>query len=158
VTLGTLSGAAWPRFSPAVLDALADLGGELQAVLAAPPGAPTPRHILLAGHVPQLALLPHMSAVLCHGGQNTVNEALAYGVPLVITPMQHDQLMIAHQVANAGAGIALRFDQLRATGLRDAVLAVLDDPSYRGAAEAVRDSFAAAGGARTAADRLEQLL
>jgi MGT family glycosyltransferase len=158
VTLGTLSGAAWPRFSPAVLDALADLGGELQAVLAAPPGAPTPPHILLAGHVPQLALLPHMSAVVCHGGQNTVNEALAYGVPLVITPMQHDQLMIAHQVANAGAGIALRFDQLRATGLRDAVLAVLDDPSYRGAAEAVRDSFAAAGGARTAADRLEQLL
>jgi MGT family glycosyltransferase len=158
VTLGTLSGAAWPRFIPAVLDALADLGGELQAVLAAPPAAQAPPHILFAGHVPQLALLPHMSAVVCHGGQNTVNEALAHGVPLVVAAMRHDQPMIARQVADAGAGIALRFDQLRATELRDAVRAVLGDPSYRAAAGAVRDSFAAAGGARAAADRLEKLL
>ena len=32
VTLGTLSGPAWPRFFRTVIDALADLGGELQAV------------------------------------------------------------------------------------------------------------------------------
>jgi MGT family glycosyltransferase len=161
VTLGTLSGPAWPRFIPVVLDALAGLGGELQAVLAAPPAPPAaqaPPHILFAGHVPQLALLPHMSAVVCHGGQNTVNEALAHGVPLVVAAMRHDQPMIARQVAGAGAGIALRFDQLRTTELRNAVRAVLGDPSYRAAAGAVRDSFAAAGGARAAADRLEKLL
>jgi MGT family glycosyltransferase len=115
-------------------------------------------HILFAGHVPQLALLPHMSAVVCHGGHNTVCEALAHGLPLVVTPMRDDQPIIAQQVATAGAGIRLRFDRLGATELRDAVRAVLDDPSYRAAAATVRDSFTAAGGAVTAADRLEELL
>ena len=158
VTLGTLSGPAGPRFFRTVIDALADLGGELQAVLAAPPGEQAPPHILFAGRVPQLALLPHMSAVVCHGGQNTVCEALAYGLPLVVTPMRHDQPIIAKQVADAGAGVGLRIDQLRATELRDAVRAVLDDPSYRAGAGVVRDSFAAAGGATTAADHLEILV
>jgi MGT family glycosyltransferase len=158
VTLGTLSGADGPRFFRTLIDALAGLGGELQAVLAAPPGEQAPPHILFAGRVPQLALLPHMSAVVCHGGQNTVCEALAHGLPLVVTPMRHDQPMIARQVADAGAGLALRIGQPHAAELRAAVRAVLDDPSYRAAAEAVRDSFAAAGGAATAADHLENLL
>jgi MGT family glycosyltransferase len=158
VTLGTLSGPAGPRFFRTVIDALADLGGELQAVLAGPAGAQAPPHILLAGHVPQLALLPHMDAVVCHGGQNTVCEALASGLPLVVTPMRHDQPIIARQVADAGAGIALRIDELRATELRLAVRAVLDDPSYRDAAGMVRDSFTAAGGAAAAADHLETLV
>lgn len=161
VTLGTLSGPAGPRFFRTVVDALADLGGELQAVLAAPPapaGQQVPPHILFAGRVPQLALLPHMSAVVCHGGQNTVCEALANGLPLVVTPMRHDQPIIARQVADAGAGVVLRIDQLRPTELREAVRAVLDEPSYRAAAVVVRDSFVAAGGATTAADHLEELV
>jgi MGT family glycosyltransferase len=158
VSLGTLSGTDGPPFFRTVIDALAGLGGEVQAVLAAPPGEQAPPHILFAGHVPQLALLPHMSAVVCHGGHNTVCEALAHGLPLVITPIRDDQPIIAQQVAAAGAGIRLRFGRLGATELRDAVRAVLDDPSYRAAAAAVRNSFAAAGGAVTAADRLEELL
>jgi MGT family glycosyltransferase len=158
VRLGPSGGLAGPRFFRTVIDALADLGGELQAVLAGPAGAQAPPHILLAGHVPQLALLPHMDAVVCHGGQNTVCEALASGLPLVVTPMRHDQPIIARQVADAGAGIALRIDELRATELRLAVRAVLDDPSYRDAAGMVRDSFTAAGGAAAAADHLETLV
>jgi MGT family glycosyltransferase len=158
VTLGTLSGTAGPPFFRTVIDALDGLGGDVQAVLAAPPGEQAPPHILLAGHVPQLALLPHMSAVVCHGGHNTVCEALAHGLPLVVTPIRDDQPIIAQQVAAAGAGIRLRFDRLSAAQLRDAVQTVLGDPSYRTAAAAVRDSFAAAGGAGTAADHIEDLL
>lgn len=141
-----------------MIDALAGLGGELQAVLAAPPSQQAPPHILFAGDVPQLALLPHMSAVVCHGGHNTVCEALAHGLPLVVTPMRDDQPIIAQMVAAAGAGIRLRFERLHAAPLRDAVQAVLDDPSYRAAAAVVRDSFTAAGGAARAADQLEKLL
>jgi MGT family glycosyltransferase len=158
VSLGTLSGSDGPPFFRTVIDALAGLGGELQAVLAAPPSQPAPPHILFAGHVPQLALLPHMSAVVCHGGHNTVCEALAHGLPLVVTPMRDDQPIIAQKVAAAGAGIRLRFERLQAAPLRDAVQAVLDDPSYRASAAVVRDSFTAAGGAARAADQLEKLL
>lgn len=158
VTLGTLSGPDAPHFFRTVIDALDGLGSELQAVLTTPPGEQAPPHILLAGHVPQLALLPHMSAVVCHGGLNTVCETLAHGLPLVVTPIRDDQPIIAQQVAAAGAGIRLRFDRLDPAQLRGAVQAVLSDPSYRAAAAKVRDSFAAAGGAARAADHLEELL
>jgi MGT family glycosyltransferase len=171
VSLGTLNGAAGQRFFRTVVDALADLGDELQAVITAPDpwgpagagppdGAPdggVPPHILFAGHVPQLALLPRMSAVVSHGGHNTVCETLAHGLPLVVTPIRDDQPLIAQQVADAGAGIRLRFGRLRAAELRDAVRAVLAEPAYRAAADRIRDSFTVAGGAATAACHLEKL-
>ena len=158
VTLGTLHGPEGPRFFETVVEALADLGGELQAVLVAPAAGEVPPHILFAERVPQLALLPHMSAVVCHGGHNTVSEAFAYGVPLVVTPIRDDQPIIAQQVAKAGAGIRLPFTRLRAAELREAVRMVLGDPAFRNAACRVRDSFAAAGGAAAAADHLEGLV
>ncbi len=47
---------------------------------------------------------------------------------------------------------------MRPEPLREDLLAVLDDPSYRAAARRVGESFAAAGGAPAAADQLETLL
>jgi MGT family glycosyltransferase len=163
VSLGTLNGPAGQRFFRTVVDALADLGGELQAVIAGPRAGlaadePVPPHILFAGPVPQLALLPRMSAVLSHGGHNTVCESLAHGLPLVVTPIKDDQPLVAQQVVDAGAGIRLRFNRVRPDELRDAVRAVLGEPGYRAATGCIRESFTAAGGARTAADHLEKLL
>jgi len=87
-----------------------------------------------------------------------VCETLANGLPLVVTPIRDDQPIIAQQVADAGAGIRLRFGRLRAGDLRDAVTSVLAPGSaYRTAAVRVQESFAAAGGAASAADHLEKL-
>jgi MGT family glycosyltransferase len=158
VSLGTINGPAGQRFFRVVVDALAGLGEELQVVIVAPGLDGTPPHMLVAERVPQLALLPHMSAVVSHGGHNTVCESLAHGLPLVVTPIRDDQPIIAQQVADAGAGIRLRFARLRAGELHDAVRAVLGAPSYREGACRVRDSFAAAGGAIAAAERLEKVL
>ncbi len=157
VSLGTLNGPAGERFFATAIEALAGLGTDLQAVIVGPARDDAPPHILFAGHVPQLALLPHMSAVVTHGGHNTVCEALAHGLPLVVAPIRDDQPIIAQQVADAGAGVRVRFGRLRAADLGDAVRAVLDDPSYAAGARRVRDSFAAAGGSATAADYLEKL-
>jgi len=155
VSLGTLNGPAGERFFRVVTEALDD---DLQAVVVGPPREDAPENILFAERVPQLALLPHLDAVVSHGGHNTVCESLAHGLPLVVTPIRDDQPIVAQQVADAGAGIRLRFGRLRPAELRDAVRTVLDDASYRAAAERIRDSFATAGGARAAADHLEKLL
>jgi MGT family glycosyltransferase len=157
VSLGTLNGPAGERFFATAVEALADLGAELQAVVVGPAPEQPPPHILFAGHVPQLALLPHLSAVVTHGGHNTVCEALAHGLPLVVAPIRDDQPIIAQQVADAGAGVRVRFGRLRAAELRDSIRAVLDDPRYAAAARRIAGSFAAAGGAVTAADHLEKL-
>lgn len=157
VSLGTLNGAGGQRFFRTAIDALADLEDELQAVLVAPPLDQVPPHIHVAGHIPQLALLPHMSAVVTHGAHNTVCEALAHGLPLVVAPIRDDQPIIAQQVTDAGAGVRVRYGRLRADELHGAIRAVLDDPRYAAAARRVQESFTAAGGAVTAAGHLEKL-
>jgi MGT family glycosyltransferase len=159
ISLGTLNAATGDRFFRAAVEAVADLGTDLQAIVVAPPGVieDPPPHVLVTGFVPQLDLLPHLDAVVTHGGHNTVSEALSRGLPLVVCPIRDDQPIIAQQVADAGAGERVRFGRVRPADLRAALLAVLDDPSYRAAARRVQESFAAAGGAATGADHLEKL-
>ncbi|MFF8262980.1 glycosyltransferase [Streptomyces virginiae] len=159
VSLGTLNQRAGSRFYDAVLGAAERLSDEVQLVLAAPAATvgEVPEHVLLQESVPQLELLPHLDAVVCHAGHNTVCEALAHGLPLVVAPIRDDQPIVARQVVEAGAGIRVRFGRTRAEELRDALTSVLDDPGPRRAARRIQASFAAAGGAAAAADRLEKL-
>ncbi|MER7795199.1 glycosyltransferase, partial [Streptomyces sp. NPDC097640] len=57
----------------------------------------------------------------------------------------------------AGAGVRVRFGRVTAAGLGEALDTVLHEPGHRTAAERVKASFRAAGGAAAAADHLEQL-
>ncbi|WP_328394054.1 glycosyltransferase [Streptomyces sp. NBC_00390] len=160
VSLGTLNREAGVRFYATVLKAAERLAGQVQLIVAAPAdvvGEVREDHVLLQEYVPQLALLPHLDAVICHGGHNTVCETLAHGLPLVVAPVRDDQPIIAQQVAAAGAGVRVRFGRPRADEIQAALTAVLDDPDHRRAARRVQASFAAAGGAAAAADRLEKL-
>lgn len=158
VSLGTLNGPAGHRFFRTVTEALSGLGADVQVIMVAPPGAVEDRpDLLVLEHVPQLALLPHLDAVVSHGGHNTVSETLAHGIPLVVCPIRDDQPIIAQQVTDAGAGERIRFARARPSDVATAIRTVLDDPAYRTAAERVRESFTAAGGAAAAADHLEKL-
>lgn len=159
ITVGTLADGVAGEFFATAVRALADLGDRLQVLLVAPADAvpDPPGHFLVAARVPTLRLMPHLHAVVSHGGMGTVGEALANGVPLVIAPIRYDQPTVADQVSAAGAGVRVPFVGLTAEELRAAVTAVLDDPAYRAGARRVGDSFAAAGGAAAAAAHLEQL-
>jgi zeaxanthin glucosyltransferase len=159
VTVGTLSMDQARGFYQRMVEALRPLGDRVQAIVVAPDGTITdpPEHVLVRSNAPVLELMPRLDAVVSHGGLNTVCEALAHGVPLIVAPIKGDQPINAAQVAAAGAGIRVRFARVRPEPLRDALLTVLDDPSYRAAAGRVRESFLAAGGASAAAGHLESL-
>jgi UDP:flavonoid glycosyltransferase YjiC (YdhE family) len=103
-------------------------------------------------------VLPHVDAVVCHGGHNTVCEALAHGLPLVVAPIRDDQPAIAAQVEAALAGVRVRFRRAGPDELRAAMEAALGDRSLRAGADRVRKSFAASGGPAVAAARLEGLV
>jgi hypothetical protein len=124
------------RFYATAAAALADL--PVQAIFAAPPELvpEVPSNVIMQRRVPQLALLPHVDAVVCHGGHNTVCEALAHGLPLVIAPIKDDQPIVADQVVAAGAGLRVKFGRVQAPELRAAVRRILDEPSFRDAASA----------------------
>ena len=119
---------------------------------------PLPANVRAERFVPQSAILPRCSAVVCHGGSGTVTGALAHGLPLVTIPIGADQPLNAARCEALGVGPAL--DALRATpaGVRDAVAAVLGDPAYRAAAERVRDEIAALPGPDHALALLERLV
>jgi hypothetical protein len=52
---------------------------------------PVPANVHVEQWVPQADVLDHADAVVCHGGSGTTLGALAYGVPLVVTPLFADQ-------------------------------------------------------------------
>lgn len=166
VTMGTLADAVGADFHGRVVRALellrADGGEPVQAVFAAPPEGlpPLPSNAIAVDRVPMLELLGRgvLDAVLCHGGMNTVGEALSHGVPLLTAPIRHDQPFVAAQVTAAGAGVRVPFARVRPERLATAVREVLGDVRHREAAVRVGASLRACGGAGTAVDRLEALL
>jgi len=131
----------------------------VQAVVVAPPDVlgPAPPNVLVRESVPQLELLSHLDAVVCHGGNNTVCESLLHGLPLVLAPIRDDQPIVAEQVVEAGVGLRVRFGRVKAPELRAALTAVLSEPRYREAAGRIQESFRVAGGAEAAARRLAAL-
>jgi UDP:flavonoid glycosyltransferase YjiC (YdhE family) len=157
VTLGTANADAGERFLTACAQALAER--PVNAIVLDPAGVlgPQPPNVLVTRQVPQLALLPRISAVVCHGGHNTVCEALWHGVPLVVAPIRDDQPIVADQVVAAGAGIRLRFTRATSDQIGTAIDAVLTEASFRDAARAVGESFRRAGGAPAAAQALTHL-
>jgi MGT family glycosyltransferase len=160
VSLGTVNQDSGGRFFAVAAEAFAALADSVQAVFVMPPGtvADLPANVLGAARVPQLELLGHLHAVVFHGGHNTMCEALAHGLPLVVAPIRDDQPANASQITAAHAGVRVKFGRVSGAELRAAVTAVLDDPSYAAGAARIRASFEAAGGPTAAAERLEALL
>ncbi len=152
VTLGTVNWRAGARFFAVAAEALGLL--DVQVVMAAPPEVvpDPPDNVLVVPRVPQVAVLRRVDLVVCHGGHNTVCEALAAGVPLVVAAVRDDQPFVADQVVRAGAGARVRFGRVTVADLRAAVGTVLGDPGYREAAArcavVVRPGRGRAGGGR----------
>jgi UDP:flavonoid glycosyltransferase YjiC (YdhE family) len=153
VTLGTSNASAGSRFLAESVDALAGMPS-VQGLVVDPAGELVSEQVLLARRIPQVDVFARASVVVCHGGHNTVCEALAAGVPLVVAPIRDDQSMLAQQVAAASAGVRLRFDRAKARDIRKAIESA---GTFRPGATRIRDSFAAAGGAAEAAAHLESL-
>ena len=123
VSMGTVNADASARFYATTIAALRDQA--FQVILVAPAELDAPANFLIRSYVPQLALLPHVDAVVCHGGHNTTCEALANGLPLVIAPIKDDQPIVADQVVAAGAGLRVKFGRIQPPELLAAVTRVM---------------------------------
>jgi MGT family glycosyltransferase len=116
-----------------------------------------PPNVRVERFVPQSLLMPWARVVVTNGGSNTVRGALQGGVPLVVVPMEWDQLDNAQRVAEAGAGLRLPIGRCTPRALRAAVERVLAGASFREGALRIAESFARYGHGRRAAELLEAL-
>lgn len=155
VTVGTLVGHMIGDFYERASAVLAPMADEVQAVFVTSGVASEsfPDNAITAELVPILDLMPKLDALVCHAG-GAVNEALAYGIPMVVAPVRSEQVALARQVARSGAGIEISILDATVAELDTALRAVLDDPGYRHHARRIGAEFAAAGGAAAAAAHL----
>jgi len=111
-----------------------------------------PGNPVVVNYAPQLELLRRASATITHGGMNTTQQSLFFGVPAVAIPLAHDQPAIAARLLRSGAGIVIPPSRLTAILLREAVQAVLAEKSpVKMYARVLQEEIANAGGVERAA-------
>ncbi|MER7109352.1 activator-dependent family glycosyltransferase [Streptomyces sp. NPDC000229] len=128
-----------------ILDAVADLDIELVATVNDEARAKlvrVPDNARLVPYVPMQALLPTCAAVIHHAGVGTLNTAAFYGVPQLALPWDVDQPMLSRRLATHGAGLTTH--SVEATGpiVRDSLLRLLEEESFRRRAADLRDEMA----------------
>jgi UDP:flavonoid glycosyltransferase YjiC (YdhE family) len=96
-----------------------------------------PENVRAERWVPQADLMPHVAAMVCHGGSGTVTMGLAAGVPMAVLPLFADQPWNAERVDALGAGIHLDGGPEAVDGLREAVVRLTGDPGYRATAQRI---------------------
>jgi MGT family glycosyltransferase len=57
--------------------------------------------------LPQTKILPHVDAVISHGGNNTTTESFFFGKPMIVLPLFWDQYDNAQRVHELGFGVRL---------------------------------------------------
>jgi len=118
---------------------------------------PQPENVHIERYIPLSLLLPHCDLVATTGGSGTLVAALGHGLPMVMMPIGADQPENAARCAALGLGRVIATKELTPEGAREAVLAVLGDPSYRQNAERLRDEMVALPGPEYAVALLERL-
>ncbi len=81
--------------------------------------------------LPQTSVLPHVDAVITHGGNNTVTECMWFGKPMLVLPIFWDQHDNAQRVHETGYGLRLPTYELQRDTLAGAVEHLLTDEALR---------------------------
>jgi MGT family glycosyltransferase len=139
--------------APLDVQLVMSLGGSSTSLPEDLPGRP-----LVVPYAPQLRLIDRATLVISHGGLNTALESLACGVPMVAIPVTNDQPGVAARLRWTGAGEFVALKSLDAGRLHTAVRRVLDNGTYRAAAQRLRDEIAATDGVGEAADIVERVM
>lgn len=92
--------------------------------------------------------------VVCHGGQGTLQTALASGTPFVGVAMQQEQFINLSNAARYGAGIRVPFDDWRAEAIRRSILKVISDVKYKKAALRLQERINCMDGRRKSAEMI----
>lgn len=113
-----------------------------------------PDNFIVAGHVPQIALLRRAALFITHGGINSAQEAMVCGVPMIVLPQAADHFVVAQRVEAVGAGVVLHRPLATAARLSEMAGQVLGEASFQQRSARIGASLTAGGGHVRAADAI----
>lgn len=109
-----------------------------------------PDNFIVRRYVPQLEVLKHADLFITHGGMNSTNEGLYYGVPLLMIPLVNDQPLVAARMKELGAGIVLDPSTVTPAALRESAEKIWADPRFAQNSRLIGETLREAGGYRRA--------
>ncbi|HCT75562.1 MAG TPA: hypothetical protein DGT23_03005 [Micromonosporaceae bacterium] len=132
--------------SPAIIDI-----NELRQIT-----ADNPSVYITDSFTPILPVAELADVVVSHGGQATIQTALAGATPVLGVAMQMEQQINLDNLSRLGAGIRIPSDQWRAANIQEAIRTILNDPSYQLRAQDIAHYIHTSSGQRHASERIWQ--
>jgi MGT family glycosyltransferase len=110
-----------------------------------------------AEFLPQTSVLPHVDAVITHGGNNTTTECMWFGKPMLALPIFWDQHDNAQRVQETGYGVRIPTYTFEEERLAVALAQLLSDAALRARSAAAGERLRRQPGTIVAADLIERL-
>jgi UDP:flavonoid glycosyltransferase YjiC (YdhE family) len=114
--------------------------------------------IIHVSYAPFSELLPRCAALVFHGGIGTASQALAAGIPQLVTPMAHDQFDNAERLERLGLARSLPVTKFRAKPAARLLGELLRSREVAGACDRVREKLRGADGIGQTCDLIEHML
>lgn len=109
------------------------------------------KNILIFKSVPQLEILKRVDLVISHGGNNTINETLAAGKPIIVMPIGGEQGDNASKIEYLNVGKRINIWNFGSNEVLDKVKVILNEPIYKENADRIKKIISKTDGVNTAA-------
>jgi len=119
--------------------------------------AMAPENFRITDYAPGRAILKRCAAIIFHGGNSTMYQALEAGVPTIALWNQLEQKLTGAMLEKRGMGLCNQARKTTAAWLVNALNEVMENPKYREASRRYSEDVAKAQGAVTAAKILEEI-
>ena len=117
-----------------------------------------PDNMILNKWYRQTAVLPHADVFIQHGGNNSFNESLYFGIPPIVMPFVWDGHDNARRVNDTKHGIGMPRYDWRDEELLSNIERVLNDEEMRANVKATSEYMQAQDGRMRAANAINNLL
>ena len=117
-----------------------------------------PPRVIHVNYAPFSELLPRCAALVHHGGIGTASQALAAGIPQLVTPMAHDQFDNAERLERLGVAKALPVTRFRPGPAAGLLNELLTSPAVAASGNRVKDRLRGADGIGQTCDVIEQII
>ena len=114
-----------------------------------------PDNVHLFQSVPQLRILELVNAVITHGGNNTVNETLFFGIPMLVMPVGGEQQDNAARIEYLGTGLRANIKNFTANEILNKINMLLENQTYLKKSQSISREIKKTDGIETAVKMIE---